>query len=98
MIFPSASAEEHLTEHEGRLGALRARKIELEELTTIGDRGDDFEKLLDGAQWVDAMEPDELNLAFLHRVKEIRRAIEKIIVERDEPIRVTPRSSGVVTL
>ncbi len=94
---PSDSAERRLLQSEARLTELKARKAELEEKRLIGNSASDgIETMLAQAEWVDELDPGDFRATeyqnFLHRVQEIRRVVEKVVVEKDEPVRVVQKA------
>ena len=97
----SASAVKRLAEHESKLTTLKAQQVELTEKRTIREAdGDDWEAYV---EWYNRpVAPDEATEIFLgtiaHVASEIRRNVEKIIVEKGRPINVIPRSEGTLTL
>ena len=92
---PSTSAEKRLAKHESRLAVLQAQKVEIQEKRAIrkaeGVPDDDY------VAWykrvVDPNEATEIMLgAIAHLGAEIRRTVEKIVLEKGTPIQVVPRS------
>lgn len=93
---PSESAEKRLAQHESRLVALEFQKTELEEKRVIRQAGGDSWE--DYVAWYNQpIEPDQIGevaySAIAHLSAEIKRSVEKIILEKGKPIRVIPKSS-----
>ncbi len=92
----SATAEKRLIEHEAQLDALKAQKAELEERQAIAQDGGDFAALLAGAKWTDGIDEGDARQmeyqSILHRISELRRVIEKVVIEKGKPIQIVAKS------
>ncbi len=97
----SASVERRISEHEERLATLRERLRELEERKAAGREKaaasqDEIEAYY--AWWDSPSERgDEGETAVAHIGAEIRRLVEKVIVEKDKPTRMVARDGTEIT-
>ena len=96
----SPSALKRLEGHEAKLAALKEQQTELKEKRVIHEAGDDWEAYV---EWynrtVTGEEATEIFLdSIAHTAAEIRRNVDKIILEKGKEIRVIPRSEGALTL